>query len=69
MIKKNFFLNGHKYSIKKNRSILDIVNYFKYNVSLFVLEYNGVICAKKNWSGIFIKNHDKIEIITIVGGG
>ena len=62
MIKKNFFLNGHKYSIKKNRSILDIVNYFKYNVSLFVLEYNGVICAKKTGREYLLKTMIKLKL-------
>jgi thiamine biosynthesis protein ThiS len=34
-----------------------------------VIEYNNVICNKKNWDKIFITNDDKIEIVTIVGGG
>jgi len=66
---KNFFLNGEKYYIKDNINILELVNYFNYNTSLLVLEYNNLICNKKNWSNIFIKNNDKIEIVTIVGGG
>ena len=66
---KNFFLNGEKYYIKRNINILELVNYFNYNTSLLVLEYNNLICNKKNWNNILIKNNDKIEIVTIVGGG
>ncbi len=66
---KNFFLNGEKYYIKQNINILELVNYFNYNTSLLVLEYNNLICNKKDWRNILIKNNDKIEIVTIVGGG
>ena len=70
MIKfKYFFLNGQKYFTKSELTISDLVKYFNYNTSLFVLEYNSLICNKKNWNQIRIKNNDKIEIVTIVGGG
>ena len=70
MIKiKKFFLNGQKYSVKKNITIFDVITYFNYNDSLLVLEYNNAICNKKNWKKISLKNNDKIEIVTIVGGG
>jgi sulfur carrier protein len=66
---KYFFLNGHEYVTNSDLTILEIVNYFNYNTSLLVLEYNSLICNKKNWDKISIKNNDKIEIVTIVGGG
>jgi sulfur carrier protein len=66
---KNFFLNGEKYSIKKELTLLELINYFNYNTSVLVLEYNNLICNKKNWNKIYINNNDKIEIVTIVGGG
>ena len=66
---KTFFLNGEEYLTDENINLLDIINYFNYNQSLLVLEYNKFICSKKNWSTIFLKNNDRIEIATIVGGG
>ena len=66
---KTFFLNGEEYLTDENINLLDIINYFNYNQSLLVLEYNKFICSKKNWSTIFLKNNDRIEIVTIVGGG
>ncbi len=66
---KTFFLNGEEYLTDQNINLLDIINYFNYNQSLLVLEYNKFICSKKNWSTIFLKNNDRIEIVTIVGGG
>ena len=65
----NFFLNGEKYNIKTNVNLLELVTYFNYNTSLLVLEYNNSICNKKNWNKIYINDNDKIEIVTIVGGG
>ncbi len=66
---KIFFLNGDKYSIKDKITLLELINYFNYNTSLLVLEYNNSICNKKNWNKIYIHDDDKIEIVTIVGGG
>jgi len=67
--RKYFILNGHKYFIEYELTIFELINYFNYNTSLLVLEYNSVICAKENWGKIKIKNNDRIEIVTIVGGG
>lgn len=66
---QNFFLNGEKYYIEAKVSLLELITYFNYNTSLLVLEYNNSICNKKNWNKIYINNNDKIEIVTIVGGG
>jgi len=67
--RKYFFLNGQQYFTEAPLTILDLIHYFNYNTSLFVLEYNSSICNKKSWNSIQIKNKDKIEIVTIVGGG
>jgi sulfur carrier protein len=66
---KHFYLNGQTFLTSYSLTLLDLIIYFNYNKSLLVLEYNNVICNKKNWDKIFIKNNDKIEIVTIVGGG
>lgn len=66
---KYFFLNGQKFSTKSDLTISEITKYFNYNTSLLVLEYNNLIFNKKNWDTTLIKNNDKIEIVTIVGGG
>lgn len=66
---KTFFVNGQEYYTTNKISLLDLLNYFDYNSSLLVLEYNNFICNKKNWDRILISNHDKIEVVTIVGGG
>ena len=66
---QNFFLNGEKYAIQDKITLLELIQYFNYNTSLLVLEYNNSICNLKNWNKIYIQDNDKIEIVTIVGGG
>ena len=66
---KKFFLNGEEFFSDKVLNLSDIINYFNYNSSLLVLEYNHFICPKENWETVFIHDKDKIEIVTIVGGG
>lgn len=66
---KHFFLNGETYKINKDISLYDLLMYFNYNDSLLVLEYNNLICEKNKWKIVFIKDFDKIEIVSIVGGG
>jgi len=66
---KNFFLNGQLYYVEETVTISDVIHYFNFKDSLLVLEYNNLICDKKTWKKTFIQNEDKIEIVTIVGGG
>ena len=64
-----FFLNGKKYLTSSSLTILDLIDYFGYNKSLLVVEYNQFVCSKMEWNKILIQDNDKIEIVTIVGGG
>ena len=64
-----FFLNGQKYIISSTLTISDLINYFGYNKSLLVVEYNHFICNKTHWNKTSVQNNDTIEIVTIVGGG
>lgn len=66
---KTFVLNGQEYQSSSNFTLYECINYFNYNSSLLVLEYNNFICPKEKWDQIYIKNNDKIELVTIVGGG
>ena len=65
----HFLVNGNLYYINKETNLLKIIEYFNYNQSLLVVEYNRLICNKTEWNKIIIKDHDRIELVTIVGGG
>lgn len=67
--KKHFSLNGDYYYTTKNITLFDLIKYFNYNDSLLVIELNQLICNKKKWGETLIKDNDRIEIVTIVGGG
>ena len=64
-----FFFNGEEYYTNSPISLLELLNYFDYSSSLFVVEYNNFICDKTKWHTTQIQKNDSIEIITIVGGG
>ena len=66
---KYFLLNGQSYCTNYDLTIIELMKYFDYNISLLVLEYNNTIWDKKNWNTTVIQNNDKLEIVTIVGGG
>ena len=66
---KYFSLNGQYYYTNQNLTLVDIILYFNFSNSLFVLELNKVIYDQNKWQRTFITNHDKLEIISIVGGG
>jgi sulfur carrier protein len=66
---KYFTLNGQKYFTDYELTLLELIEYFNYNKALFVLEYNNLVWDKKNWDKTQIKTNDRIEIVTIVGGG
>nr|ATN40762.1 thiamine biosynthesis protein S [Gomphoneis minuta var. cassieae] len=66
---KYFFVNGQQFCTQHDITVYNLITYFNYNSSLLVLEYNNLLCNKKSWEKIFIQNNDKIEIVTIVGGG
>lgn len=67
----SFFFNGELYSLQTYKlfNLKDLIKFFNYKENLVVLEYNGKITNPKNWSNIYLKNQDQLEILTIVGGG
>ena len=66
---KFFLLNGQLYYTEQSLTLFDLIQYFNYNFSLFVLEHNNLISNQKDWKNTFLQNQDKIEVVTIVGGG
>jgi sulfur carrier protein len=67
--KQHFYLNSYKYSCYKKITLTQLLIYFNYSSKLIVLEYNGLICLKSEWDKIFVEDNDRIELVTVVGGG
>ena len=64
-------LNGLKYKIYMNRpsQIFDLLEFLNHQKELVIIEYNGKIYNNLNNRTEYLRKKDKIEIITIVGGG
>ena len=68
-LKIYFWVNGEKYYVLKKINLSMLIEYLGYSNLIFTLEYNQIICDKPHWNDIILSESDKIEIITIVGGG
>ena len=65
----NIFINGKVSEVKKNINIQDILRMNNIRDENIVVEINRTIISKMYWDDTRIKENDKIEIITAVGGG
>lgn len=67
----SIFFNGDSYRFQSYKifTLEDFRIFLNYKKKLIIIEYNGKIISSKNWNQISLKNKDKIEILTIVGGG
>nr|YP_011005129.1 hypothetical protein V2471_pgp005 [Analipus japonicus]WAM61992.1 hypothetical protein [Analipus japonicus] len=67
----SLYLNGYQYKIFMTEpfEMFDLLKFFHYRKELIIVEHNGKINNASPISPHLIKQDDKIEIITIVGGG
>ena len=64
-------VNGEERLIKSNESISlnETIKLLGYSSNTVVVELNKLIINSEEWENKFIKNGDKLEIVSIVGGG
>ncbi len=64
-------VNGEARLIPSNTSISlnDTVKLLGYSSNTVVVEVNRLIINSDEWEDKFIQNGDKLEIVSIVGGG
>ena len=62
-------LNGKKVVLKNNYSILDLLKKYRLLDKKVAIEHNGVIIPKANYKKKFLKDNDKVEVVTFIGGG
>tara|TARA_Y100001968_G_scaffold206414_1_gene189619 strand:+ start:405 stop:617 length:213 start_codon:yes stop_codon:yes gene_type:complete len=46
-----------------------LVEQLGYHPQLIIIEFNGKILEAKKWNDQLVQEGDKLEIVTIVGGG
>ncbi|WP_016952539.1 sulfur carrier protein ThiS [Anabaena sp. PCC 7108] len=62
-------VNGETQSCVSETSLPDLLQQLGFNPRLVAVEYNGEILHRQFWSETKIENGDRLEVVTIVGGG
>ena len=66
---KQLNINGLNYVFKAELTINQLMDYLGFNKNVIVIDYNGFILDKILWAKINLKNKDRLEILSIAGGG
>lgn len=61
-------VNGET-STCQEASLLDVLTQLGFNPRLVAVEYNGEILHRQYWTETLIQSGDRLEVVTIVGGG
>jgi sulfur carrier protein len=62
-------VNGEPRTCAGQTSLPDLLQQLGFNPRLIAVEYNGEILHRQYWETTQIQPNDKLEIVTIVGGG
>ena len=62
-------VNGETHNFATSMSLPELLTQIGMNPRLIAVEYNGEILHRQYWSNTQIKSGDRLEVVTIVGGG
>ncbi|MGB8701710.1 MAG: sulfur carrier protein ThiS [Thermosynechococcaceae cyanobacterium] len=62
-------VNGQETCCAVGQYLPDLLAQLKLNPRLIAIEYNGEILHRQFWDTQPVANGDRLEIVTIVGGG
>ena len=62
-------VNGETRTCVEETNLPNLLVQLGYNPRLVAVEYNGEILHRQYWEDTKIKENDRLEIVTIVGGG
>lgn len=62
-------VNGESTTCEPNLHLPEFLEQLGLNPRLVAVEYNGEILHRQYWDTTQIKERDRLEIVTIVGGG
>lgn len=63
------YVNGKEIVIKDGTPLIDFLADKKYDRAKIAIERNKEIVPKKEYENVILKNTDKLEIVSFVGGG
>ena len=62
-------VNGQSQSCLEGTTLPQLLNQLNMDPRLVAVEYNGEILHRQFWETTVIKTDDRLEVVTIVGGG
>ena len=62
-------VNGKPCTCAPQTSLPKLLTQLDLNPRLVVVEYNGEILHRQYWDNTQVKEGDRLEVVTIVGGG
>ncbi|AHB89351.1 sulfur carrier protein ThiS [Thermosynechococcus sp. NK55a] len=62
-------VNGTPHTLRRSLSIPELCNLLNIHPRLVAIEYNGEILHRQFWETTYVQAGDRLEIVTIVGGG
>lgn len=62
-------LNGNSYNLQERMTLHDLVNELKCNNGSIAIALNQNVIPKTKYLDIWLKEHDKVEIVTAFQGG
>jgi thiamine biosynthesis protein ThiS len=65
----NLQVNGAFCQCPKSLNLLETLHFLQMNPRLVAVEYNGEILHRQLWQETILQEGDRLEIVTIVGGG
>ncbi len=63
------FVNGEAFNCFNSMSLYDLLVYLDFDTSRIVVEYNYKIISSDQFRNLLMNSNDRLEVITIVGGG
>ena len=62
-------VNGENHTCVSRTALPDLLAQLELNPRLIAVEYNGEILHRQYWNDTQMQAGDRLEIVTIVGGG
>ena len=62
-------VNGQAVSLEKPITVAEYLAQNHYRIERIAVEMNGEILPKKNYAAVTLKDGDKLEVVSFVGGG
>jgi sulfur carrier protein len=65
----NLEVNGDRHTCTNSLNVPNFLTSIGLNPRLVAVEYNGEILHRQLWQDTLLQEGDRLEIVTIVGGG